>query len=111
MASKLIIKLILNGVIVVPLLLTFTEASITSALLTAVLLSLVAFVIGDQLILRVSNNTIATICDAALAFVFLRFAAYAADWSLSTGELLIIVLVLGLVEAMYHRMLRELPAR
>jgi len=110
-AGKLIIKLILNGVVVLPLLITFTEASFASALLTAVLLSLVAFIIGDQLILRVSNNLIATICDAALAFVFLWLAAYVADWSLSTGELLTIVLVLGLIEAMYHRMLRELPAR
>lgn len=111
MASKLIIKLILNGIIVVPLLMTFTEARFTSALITAVLLSLVAFVVGDQFILRVSNNMIATICDAALAFVFLWLTAYMADWSLSTGELLTIVLVLGVVEAIYHRMLREVPAR
>lgn len=104
--GKFFVKLIVNGVIVAPLLYWFTEADIGSAIVAAAALCLVAYVIGDQIILRATNNTIATIADAVLAFLFLWAAAYVMDWSLSWSELLVIVVLLGAAEIFIHRLMR-----
>ncbi|WP_139490850.1 DUF2512 family protein [Brevibacillus dissolubilis] len=95
-------KVLLNGIVVVPLLMWFTEATLLGSLVTAVVLSAIAWLLCDQLILRVTNNTIATLADAVLAFAYLWAVAAFADWSLSMGELLIIVALLGVVEFFFH---------
>jgi len=98
-------KLLMNAIVVVPLLMWFTEATFLGALLTALVLSALAYVVGDQLILRMSNNTIATIADALLTFLFLWIVASFSDWSLSFTELLIITAAVGVVEMIFHRQL------
>jgi hypothetical protein len=103
--QKLWIKVGLNGVFTVPLLMWFTEAGFWGAAVTSVLLSVIAFFVGDQLILKASNNTAATLADAVLAFFYLYLVADYMNWSLGMGELLTIVAVLGMIEAVYHRML------
>jgi hypothetical protein len=103
--GKFLIKLLLNGVVVTPLLYWFTEATMWSALLTALTLACVAYVLGDQMVLRFSNNTIATIADAVLAFFFLWGVAAFMNWSLSWSELFTIVVLLGAVEIIFHRLL------
>src|SRR5690349_20762950 len=103
--NRLAIKLLLNAIIIVPLLMWFTEATFWGSLLTAVVLSLIAYVIGDQMILRVSNNAVATIADACLTFIYLWLVAAWADWSLSITELVIISLAVGIIEMVFHRQL------
>jgi membrane protein HdeD len=103
--QKFIVKLVANGVVVVPLLLWYTEATFWQAAVTAVILSGIAYLLGDQLILRVTNNTVATLADAALAFVYFWSVASLMDWTLTFGENLMITLILGVVEAVYHRYL------
>ena len=102
---KLIIKILINGFIVVSLLTLFTDATFWEATMSATILSVIAYIVGDQIILRTSNNTIATIADAVLAFVYLWAVAYFMNWDLSIGELVIITLILGVAEAVYHRFL------
>jgi thiamine transporter ThiT len=99
------IKLIANAIVVIPLLMWFTEAGLGEALITALVLAVLAYLIGDLLILRMSNNTAATISDAVLAFVYLWLAADWMDWRLNLWEILIISAVLGIVEAIFHRYL------
>lgn len=100
--NRIVMKLIANAVVVVPLLLWFSEATFWGSLLAAVVLSLIAYLIGDQLILRASNNLIATLSDAGLTFLYLWLVAYGTGWDLTLLELLIITAVLGIVEWFYH---------
>lgn len=110
MLNKFLIKLLLNGIVVIALLMWYTEATFVGAATAAVILSAIAYVIGDQLVLRYTNNTTATIVDAIVAMFYLWLVARYANWSLSAGELLMIVIVLGLVEIGFHRFLGRTPA-
>jgi len=100
---KLIVKIIINGFIVVSMLMWFTKATFGEATVAALILSVFAYIVGDQFVLRISNNTIATIVDAALALVLIGGIDYFMNWGLSFTELLMITLVLGISEAIFHR--------
>ncbi len=105
--NLLIRKIFMNGIVVIPLLMWLSEASFWSSLVTALMLAVVAYFIGDQVILRMSNNTIAVVADIGLAFVFIWVAAYTMDWALALSEILIISLAVGIVEFIFHRQLGE----
>jgi len=100
---KFILKWIVNGAIVTTLLMYFADASFSTAAIAATVLTVVAYFIGDQLILRSTNNTVATVSDAILAFGFLWFASYVWNWRLSVGEIFAITAMLGIVEWILHR--------
>lgn len=95
----------MNGIVVIPLLMWFTEANFLSSLIAASILSVIAYLIGDQLVLRISNNIIATAADAGLAWIYFWAVASMMNWSLTWGELAIITLALGVVEFIFHRQL------
>lgn len=99
------VKLVLNGIILVPLLLWFTDASFLAILLASVILCIISYIVGDQMILRATNNTVATIADAILAFIYFWVISVSANWGLSMTELILLVVALGAVEAVFHRML------
>jgi uncharacterized membrane protein YvlD (DUF360 family) len=106
--SKIIAKWLLNGAVVAPLLMWFTGVPLFTAVVAASVLTFIAYMIGDQFILRMTNNTFAAIMDAVIAAVFLSMVSYMYRWDLSAGETLVIVVILGIVELMYHRyFLRE----
>lgn len=108
MRRKLMWKLLWNGIVTVPLLLWFSgRVTLGMAALTSVCFSAAAYIIGDQLVLRTSNNLIASVTDALLAFFVLWLASYFAHWDLSVTELSAIGIALGLVEYMYHSYLRR----
>lgn len=106
-----ILKLLLNSIVLIPLLLWFTDASLFSIVLAALGLCVLAYLVGDQFILRASNNTVATIADGVMAFIYLWVVAYFSDWALSFSELFVTVLALAFVEAVYHRMIARDKAR
>lgn len=101
-------KSIMNGIVAVPLLLWFTEATILGSVAAALALSTLAYFLGDQLVLRMSNNLVATAADAILAFAFLWAVAFYSRWTLSLGELFVIVALLGIVEWIFHKQLRRM---
>ncbi|MFP3392399.1 DUF2512 family protein [Brevibacillus sp. SIMBA_040] len=103
--NRFLIKVIINGVIVVGSLLAFTNATWLSAIVTALGLTVIAYLIGDQLILRATNNVTATIADAVIAAVYLWAVASMLNWDLSFGELFVTVVLLGVAELFYHRYL------
>jgi membrane protein DedA with SNARE-associated domain len=111
--EKFIVKLVANGIFVVPLLMWLGGASFVGALITAVVLCVIAYLLGDQIILRSSNNTVASLADAVIAFVFLWAVGYYMRWTLTFAELLTIAVVVGIVEAFFHRYLgmRDVKAR
>lgn len=100
---KFVLKWLLNGVIVVTLLMFYADVSLINAAITATALTLIAYLLGDQMILRATNNTVATLADAALAFMLLWIAAVVMDWNLSAGEILVITALLGVAEWAFHR--------
>lgn len=100
---KFLLKYILNGAIVVVLMLYYTEITFWGAVAAATGLTVLAYFIGDQLILRGTNNFFATVCDFVMAAGYLWLLSYFFDWSLSFGELLIISLILGVAEWFLHR--------
>jgi uncharacterized membrane protein len=99
------LKLLLNSIVLIPLLLWFTGAPLFSIVLAALGLCVLAYLVGDLFILRATNNTVATIADGVMAFIYLWAVAYFADWALSFSELFVTVLALAFVEAIFHRMI------
>ncbi|GFN31766.1 DUF2512 family protein [Paenibacillus xylaniclasticus] len=105
---KFVLKWIVIGAIVVSLLMYYADVSFTSAAITATALTIIAYLVGDQLVLRLTNNTVATIVDAILAYAFLWFVADRMDWDLSSGEILVMTVIIGIAEWFIHRyILRE----
>jgi len=102
---KFFVKWLINGVIVVTMLMYYADVSFINAAITATVLTIIAYVIGDQLILRASNNMVATISDAVLAFVFFWVAAVIMNWRLDLTEIFFIALMLGVAEWILHRYL------
>ncbi|MFF2888256.1 DUF2512 family protein [Paenibacillus sp. NPDC057967] len=100
---KFLLKWLVNGAIVVALLLYYSEASFWGAVLAATGLTVMAYVIGDQLLLRLTNNLFATIADFLLAAVYLYVISDMFNWTLSMGEIVTISLILGLAEWFFHR--------
>ncbi len=105
--TRLIVKVVINGIILIPLLKWYTEATTMSAVVTSIIFSIIAYLIGDRLILRATNNLVATISDAVLAAVYLWAVSAMMNWSLSWGELLFTVVLLGVAEMLYHYFLKR----
>ncbi len=100
---KFVLKWLINGAIVVSLLMYYADVSFWTAAITATALTLIAYAVGDQLILRSTNNTVAAVADAVLAYGVLWIASYQMNWDLSAWELLIISAALGVAEWFIHR--------
>lgn len=103
--TQFIVKVLLNGIVVVPLLMWFSEARFIPAFVTALTLSLVAYFVGDQLILRTTNNLTATIADAVMTFAYLWIVAEFFMLSLSLNEMIVISLLVAVTEYFFHKML------
>ncbi|QQE76345.1 DUF2512 family protein [Brevibacillus composti] len=103
--NRFLLKLVLNGIVLIPLLYWFTEITIWQSILASVGLTIIAYFIGDQFILRASNNLVATISDAILAAVYLWAVAVIFNWDLNLGEILFTVAILGIAEFFFHRIL------
>lgn len=100
---KFVLKWIVNGAIVVCLLMFYAHVRFWEAAIAATLLTIIAYLVGDQFILRRTNNAAATAADAVLAFVYLWIASYVRDWNLNVGEMLVITVLLGIAEWVMHR--------
>jgi hypothetical protein len=103
MSLKFISKLFLNGVIVALLMYWYTEVRIEIAALIAILFVIVAWLVGDQLILRATNNAAATAADGLLAIIYLWIVDSVLDLGLSFSEILVIALTVAVAEWFFHR--------
>jgi hypothetical protein len=100
---KFILKWLINGAVVALLLIYYADVSFTAAAITATALTIIAYAIGDQIILRTTNNAVATFADGVLGFIILWIAAYSMNWDLTLGEILIISVILAIAEWIIHR--------
>lgn len=100
---KFLLKWLVNGAVVVSLLLYYSDASFWGAIIAATALTVIAYLLGDQLILRMTNNIVATVADFLLAAIFLGALSYILDWQLSMGETLLIAFMVGIAEWVLHR--------
>jgi hypothetical protein len=100
---KFIFKWLINGVIVSSLLVFYTDINYITAAFIASALSVIDYFIGDQLLLRATNNTVATIADGVGTLLFLGIVADSMNFDLSFGESLIIAALLAVSEWIIHR--------
>lgn len=100
---KFVLKWLINGAIVVAFLMYYSDATFWQAAIAATGLTILSYLIGDQLILRATNNFLATICDFALAALYFLVLTYMMDWTLSMGETLFLALLVGVAEWILHR--------
>ncbi|MFG6115974.1 DUF2512 family protein [Halobacillus sp. MO56] len=96
-------KAIMNGIIIVPLLMWFSEATFFQSLITALILCIIAYFVSERGILLMSNNITATVADGVLAFIYFWGVAEWMGWALSAGEIFIITALLAVVEFVFHR--------
>ncbi|HZG87225.1 DUF2512 family protein [Paenibacillus sp.] len=105
--GKFLLKLLLNGIIVVPLLLWFGTVSFWEAVLAATVLCVIAYFIGDKIILPATNNWVATIADFGLTYVYVWMVGSFLLWNISLGEAFWISLGVAAVELLFHTMIPE----
>lgn len=79
-------------------------ASLWSVLVSAIILSAVAYVVGDLFILRATSNSVATIVDALTAWAILRFTL--PDVAVGV-PLLGSIIGLTIAEYFFHMYLRD----
>jgi hypothetical protein len=99
---KFVMKWILDGAVVVLLLIYLADVPFFEAAITATALTIIAYVVGDQIILRKTNNAVATFSDGVLGFFILWIAAYSMKWDINLGQILIIAVGLAIVEWVVH---------
>ena len=99
---KLLVKMIASAAVVVGLTMWFGDASFLSALLIAVLLGAIAYVLGDMMVLPAAGNIAATVGDAALSYLILWGASSLLDWNLSYFEIFVVAFILGVFEFFFH---------
>jgi hypothetical protein len=97
----------LNGIIAVPLVLWLSNAGFVEAAVAAVILSVIAYILGDRFILPATNNTVATIADFGLAYVYFWVVSSFLFWDLSLGEVFWIALGVAVVELWFHTTLTD----
>lgn len=100
--EKILVKLLVHGVAITGLVVALSNAAIGSALMAALVIGVVAYVLGDLLILPRTGNAVATVSDAVLVFLMLWAINAAADWTLSLTDILIVTAVAGVFEYFYH---------
>jgi hypothetical protein len=111
--SALALKFVVVAVILEIILMTMTNLSFGSILWIAVGVTLVAYVVGDLLILPRSNNTMATIVDVLLAFgAIMLFGAFVYG-NIRLIDALVASIGIGIGEILFHRFMGRsvLPSR
>jgi hypothetical protein len=102
--TALLIKFVMIAIVLETVLYMSTELSFTSILYIAVAVTILAYIIGDLLILPATNNTVATVSDAVLALATIYMFNYL--WNtrvISFRNALISAAVIGVGEWFFHK--------
>jgi hypothetical protein len=103
---NILIKLIANGMIGIPGL-WWSGTSLAFAVITSVLVSLLAYAVGDALILPNTNNTFATTADFLLVFALFWAACALFNQPYQLPGILLTSFLIGVVEFFYHAYLQR----
>ncbi|MHC1684542.1 MAG: DUF2512 family protein [Clostridiaceae bacterium] len=110
----LISKFILVAIILSLILSSMTDLSLTEILSISLAVTVLAYIVGDLIILPISNNTIATIADAVLSLVVIYSYNYIyTDRVISFNTAVTAAVVLGVGEWFFHKYManKVLPNR
>jgi hypothetical protein len=102
--SALLIKFAMIAVVLEIVLGFLTDLTFGEILYISLAVTAAAYILGDLLILSVSNNTVATIADAGLAlFVIYMFNFVYGDGRISFSDALVSAVVLAVGEWIFHK--------
>lgn len=103
---NIIIKLLINGVIGIPGL-WWSGTSLTFAFVASIIVSLIAYAIGDLMILPNTNNTFATTADFLLVFALFWASCALFNQTYQLSGILVTAFAIGVVEYFYHSYLQH----
>jgi hypothetical protein len=102
--TALIVKFLIITLALEIVLGMLTNLTFSEILSIAVTITVVAYIVGDLLILPISNNTIATIADIGLAAITIYAFNYLRDYgTISIVDSLIAAVVIGMGEWFFHK--------
>lgn len=100
----LLIKIVMVTIVLTIVLGMLTYLSYSEIFVVSAVVTIAAYIIGDLMILPVSNNTVATICDIVLAAVTIFIFNYVwPNRSISFWDATIAAIVLGIGEWFFHK--------
>lgn len=100
----LIIKFIMIAVILEIILMFGSTLNFNEILAISLTVTVIAYIIGDLIILSMTNNTVATICDGILAFVVIYLFNYVYSYKyIPVSSTLVAAVVLGIGEWFFHK--------
>ncbi len=111
--TSLLVKFIMIGLISVIILPLFAQINSGQAILIAVVLTVVAYLLGDLMVLPRYGNTTATVLDAVLAAVVIGLS----DWmingfvTLTPAGWVLFLGILAIGEWFFHKYLKTSPVR
>lgn len=100
----LLIKFAMIAVVLSIVLGIMTDLSFVNILTLSVSITVIAYVIGDLLILSIANNTVTTILDVGIAFLAIYLYNILINVDLISGwDALVAAIVIGVGEWFFHR--------
>lgn len=100
----LLIKFIMITVVLGVILSMLTDLTFTEILYVSATVTVLAYIIGDLLVLSASNNTVATLADIGLAAIVIYLFNYMWDArEITLSATLISAVVIGLGEWFFHK--------
>ncbi|EST52711.1 hypothetical protein T458_17310 [Brevibacillus panacihumi W25] len=103
---NILIKLVSNGIVAIPGL-WWSGTSLAFAIVASVIISLIAYAIGDLLILPSTNNTLATTADFILVFALFWASCSLFNQTFALSGLLLTSLIIGVEEYFFHGYLQR----
>lgn len=103
---NILIKLLANGIIGT-LGLWWSGTSLAFAILASIVVSLIAYALGDAIILPRTNNTFATTADFLLTFALFWAACYAFAQPYRLSGILLTTFAIGVAEYFFHDYLQR----
>ena len=105
---KHIVAIILKFIIVLVLLeitlSLLTALTVSHILIISLAVTLISYVIADLLIMGLSNNTVATSCEAILTFLTIYFLSYWMGYGfIAIGPILVSTAVLAFAQWFFHK--------
>jgi hypothetical protein len=100
----IVLKFIMVLVLLEILLSLMTPLSVTQILVISAAVTILSYVVGDLLILAISNNTVAALSDAVLAFFTIWLFNYLPYYGgISVRDAVISAIILGVAEIIFHK--------
>lgn len=104
--STLIFKYVITAIILEIVLLLFGNFNFTNILWISLAITLISYIIGDNILLPATNNTVATIADVILALVTIYLVNYL--WIKNRFPFfaaLVAAVALGIGEWFFHKLI------